>query len=199
MVQAARSGRQNIAEGSKAAATSAKSEALLTNVAKASLEELLLDYEDFLRHRKLPQWNKNDNLACQVRTLAKFANEDPQEHYKVYKPWIEHQSPEIAANTMICLIHQADFLLEKQLNRISEKFRKEGGFGEKMLNVRLEEKGFPPRQQRTQRPQRETPSCPQCGSAMILRTAHKGTNAGNQFWGCSKYPNCKGTREVKNG
>jgi len=204
MVQAARSGRQNIAEGSQAAATSAKSEAFLTNVAKASLEELLLDYEDFLRQNRLRQWNKDDELACQVRSLAKFAKEDPTEHYKVYQPWIEHQSPEISANTMICLIHQADYLLDRQLKYMSEKFRKDGGFGEKMLNTRLKEKGYPPKSpsspssRRTQiTKNNNTPACPKCASTMVLRTAHKGVNAGNKFWGCSKYPDCKGTREFE--
>ena len=102
MVQAARSGRQNIAEGSQASGTSKKTELKLVGVARASLEELLLDYEDFLRQRGLPLWNKTHPSAQVVRRLAY----DKNRSYMTYRPYIEKASPEISANTIICLIHQ---------------------------------------------------------------------------------------------
>ena len=119
MVQAARSGRQNIAEGSRAAATSSQTELRLVNVARASLEELLLDYEDYLRHRRLPQWAPESPEAGEVRAVPQAFRSDPT-----------------------------------------------------------------------------PPTCPQCGSLMALRTAKAGQNAGSQFWGCTHYPDCKGTARV---
>jgi len=118
MVQAARSGRQNIAEGSRAAATSSQTELRLLNVARASLEELLLDYEDFLRHRRLPQWTADSPEASAVRGVPREFKNNPSAH--------------------------------------------------------------------------KIPSCPSCGGQMTLRTAKTGKNAGNSFWGCTHYPDCKG-------
>src|SRR5258707_10397476 len=99
MVQAARSGRQNIAEGSQASGTSRKFELKLVGVARASLEELLLDYEDFLRQRALALWGKDHATAKAVRRLAYEKNRT----YLTYKPYVENLSPEIAANSVICL------------------------------------------------------------------------------------------------
>jgi len=126
MVQAARSGVQNIAEGSLAAATSKKTELKLTNVARASLGELLLDYEDYLRQRKLHQWKKDDQESIRVRSD------------RSYKPDWSDKSDEEFANTMICLVNQASFLLWKQLQRLEEDFKKDGGFTERLYNVRKE-------------------------------------------------------------
>src|SRR5882724_3509804 len=115
MVQAARSGRQNIAEGSRASATSSQTELRLVNVARASLDELLLDYEDFLRQRKLRTWAKNDLDALAVRANGRELDEtnptvrsdrtdrsDPVAHWKAYAQWLEQPSPEIMANTLVC-------------------------------------------------------------------------------------------------
>lgn len=124
MVQAARSGRQNIAEGSRASATSSQTELRLLNVARASQEELLLDYEDFPRHRHLRQWEPDSPEATVVR-------------------------------------------------RVPGDFRRQQA-------------------DRTD----HIPSCPLCGHAMVLRTARAGRHAGRQFWGCSTYPDCKGTAPV---
>lgn len=126
MVQAARSGRQNIAEGSRAAATSSQTELRLLNVARASLEELLLDYEDFLRHRRLPQWAPESAEALTIR-------------------------------------------------RMPQQFRKDRS----------------DQSDRTD-PTDQIPACPQCSKTTVLRTAKSGKNAGQQFWGCSDYPHCKG-------
>ena len=132
MVQAARSGRQNIAEGSQASATSKKTELKLVGVARASLEELLLDYEDFLRHRALALWDKNHPTAHVVRRLA-YAKDRT---YMTYRTYIEQASPEIAANTVICLIHQTNYLLDQQLRHLEKAFLEEGGFTERLYRER---------------------------------------------------------------
>src|ERR1041384_4532236 len=124
MVQAARSGRQNIAEGSQASGTSKKFELKLVGVARASLEELLLDYEDFLRQRGLSLWGKDHPTAKVVRRLAYEKNRS----YRIYQPYIETAPPETAANTVICLIHQTNYLLDQQLRQLEQAFIEDGGF-----------------------------------------------------------------------
>ncbi len=130
MVQAARSGRQNIAEGSRAAATSSQTELRLVNVARASLEELLLDYEDFLRHRHLSQWASNSLEASTVRSVPRRFKQNPTDP-----------------------TNQTDATVQ-------------------------------------------IPNCPKCGEPMALRTAKQGKKAGQQFWGCTGYPDCKSTIEI---
>ena len=132
MVQAARSGKQNIAEGSMASGTSKKFELRLVSVARASLEELLLDYQDFLRQRNLPLWEKNHPKAKKIRNLVYARNKS----YTTYKPYIESAPPEIAANTMLCLIHQTNFLLDQQLRQLEKQFLEQGGFTEKLYRAR---------------------------------------------------------------
>jgi restriction system protein len=132
MVQAARSGRQNIAEGSQASGTSKKFELKLVGVARASLEELLLDYEDFLRQRGLVLWGKDHATAQVVRRMAYEKNRT----YLTYKPYVESSSPEIAANTVICLIHQTNYLLDQQLRQLEKAFLQEGGFTERLYQAR---------------------------------------------------------------
>lgn len=132
MVQAARSGRQNIAEGSQASATSKKTELKLVGVARASLEELLLDYEDFLRQRQLNLWAKNHPVAQQVRRLVYEKNRT----YLTYRTYIEEGSAEVAANAMICLIHQTNYLLDQQLRYLERSFLREGGFTERLYRER---------------------------------------------------------------
>ncbi|MGD9323580.1 MAG: four helix bundle suffix domain-containing protein [Desulfobacterales bacterium] len=131
MVQAARSGKQNIAEGSMASGTSKKFELKLVGVARASLEELLLDYQDFLRQRKLPLWGKDHPKAQQIRKLAYASNRS----YRTYRTYIEN-CPETAANTLICLIHQTNFLLDQQLRNLEKQFLEQGGFTEKLYRAR---------------------------------------------------------------
>lgn len=132
MAQAARSGRQNIAEGSQASGTSKKFELKLVGVARASLEELLLDYEDFLRQRGLALWGKDHPTAQVVRRLAYEKNRT----YLTYRPYIETAPPEIAANTLICLIHQTNYLLDQQLRQLEQAFLQEGGFTERLYHAR---------------------------------------------------------------
>jgi four helix bundle suffix protein len=132
MVQAARSGRQNIAEGSQASGTSKKFELKLVSVARASLEELLLDYEDFLRQRGLGLWGKDYPTAQVVRQLAYERNRS----YMTYSSYIEKAAPEVAANTVICLIHQTNYLLDQQLRQLEGAFLHEGGFTERLYKAR---------------------------------------------------------------
>jgi four helix bundle suffix protein len=132
MVQAARSGKQNIAEGSMASGTSKKTELKLVGVARASLEELLLDFEDFLRQKGLEQWPKEHNLSKTVRKLAYAANRS----YTTYRTYIEKAPPEVAANTMICLIHQTNYLLDRLLGQLENAFHHEGGFTERLYQAR---------------------------------------------------------------
>lgn len=138
MVQAARSGRQNVAEGSQASGTSKKTELKLVGVARASLEELLLDYEDFLRHRGLGLWGKNHPTAQVVRRLAYEKNRT----YMTYRTYIEESSPEIAANTVICLIHQTNYLLDQQLRNLEKTFLEEGGFTERLYRERKKNRSY---------------------------------------------------------
>ena len=132
MVEAARSGRQNIAEGSQASGTSKKFELKLVGVAGASLEELLLDYEDFLRQRGFDLWGKDHPTAQVVRRLAYDENRSDS----TYRSYIEKALPEVAANTAICLIHQTNYLLDQQLRQLEKAFLKEGGFTERLYKAR---------------------------------------------------------------
>lgn len=141
MVQAARSGRQNIAEGSMASATSKKTELKLTGVAKASLEELLLDYEDFLRQRGLRQWEKDSPEALAVRRKylgpGQSDMSDMSDLSDNPDPYgLATATPEVAANTLLCLINQACYLLKRQLENLEQAFIEEGGFTEKLYRVR---------------------------------------------------------------
>lgn len=189
MVQAARSGRQNIAEGSMASATSKKTELKLTNVAKASLEELLLDYEDFLRQRRLRQWPKDSTEALHVRHRYGEPEAASLDSYDPYG--IAAATPEVAANTLICLINQATYLLRRQIANQGQDFVEHGGFTERLYRVRSD--------YRSQQADNSTPApdCPNCGKPMILRTVRKGSRAGQTFWGCSAYPDCTGTRPAE--
>jgi four helix bundle suffix protein len=145
MVQAARSGRQNIAEGSRASATSSQTELRLVNVARASLDELLLDYEDFLRQRGLPVWSKDDPEARKVRAVGARRTDqsdptDSADHRKSYSHWLEHSDPAVVANALICLIHQANYLLDRQIHGLERQFVEEGGYSERLAAARLEKR-----------------------------------------------------------
>ncbi|CAG1007642.1 hypothetical protein PHYC_03459 [Phycisphaerales bacterium] len=176
MIQAARSGKQNIAEGSKAGLTSRESEIRLTNVARASLEELLIDFGDFLRLRDLALWDKDSKQARFVRDLSRQlqadgrdarngsnARKNPHSSHSSHSSHPSHRSPEQAralfiefakakppeavANIAICLIHQANYLLDQQLRRLEADFLKKGGLREAMTQARLKSRagrGGPP-------------------------------------------------------
>lgn len=136
MVQAARSGKQNIAEGSMVSGTSKKLELKLVGVARASLEELLVDYQDFLRQHGLLLWTKDQPMAQAIRKLAFLTNRS----YTTYMTYIEEDLAEVAANTIICLIHQTNYLLDRQLRQLEKQFLKNGGFTERLYNARQAKK-----------------------------------------------------------
>lgn len=214
MLQAARSGRQNIAEGSRAAATSSQTELRLVNVARASLEELLLDYEDFLCHRRLPQWAPAAPQAMAVRAIGRrqaLEKTDPTDptdpsdqaptrvaddrRYARYARWLESPEPATRANALICLIHQANTLLDRQIEALECQFVEGGGYSEQLAAARIaarERRRHRPAPPDGTAPADRIPDCPDCGKAMALRTARQGQNAGHQFWGCTAYPDCKG-------
>lgn len=133
MVQAARSGKQNIAEGCMASGTSKKTELRLIGVARASLEELLLDFQDYLRQKGITLWGKNHSKAREVRSLCYRKNRS----YTTYRPYIE-SPPEIVANAAVCIIHQTNYLLDQQLRTLEKAFLKEGGFTEKLYRARTQ-------------------------------------------------------------
>ena len=183
MEQSARSGKQNIVEGSLASATSKQSEIHLTNVARASQGELLEDYLDFLRLKGKPEWPKNDPRMLELRALATEGAT-----YETYRPYIESADPEIVGNVMVCLCRQVCYLLDQQIRELEQAFLQEGGLRERMTRARLEARGDP------QPPASDLPECPKCGKPMRRRTARQGPRAGQAFWGCSAYPDCRGTR-----
>lgn len=137
MVQAARSGKQNIIEGSQASGPSREMELKLTNVARASLEELLADYRDYLRVREHPLWDKESKEALFVRKLGARKGTS----YESYRTYFETRPAEIVANILICLIHQTNYLLDQQLRQLEQAFVQEGGLRERMTRTRLAQRG----------------------------------------------------------
>lgn len=136
MKQAARSGKTNIAEGSMASGTSKEIELKLTNIARASLEELSLDYKDYLRTNKLKLWDKNSRYVARLRELNKI----PNATYDTFKKGIEHPDPEICANVMIGLIKVVNYLLDQQLKTLEKDFINEGGLRERMMQARIRQR-----------------------------------------------------------
>jgi four helix bundle suffix protein len=132
MVQAARSGKQNIVEGSVASGTSRKTELKLVGIARASLEELLQDCLDFLRQRKLAEWDKDDPRKRRIRALAHVTDKT----YGTYAELIENGTPEVAANTLIVLVNQTNYLLDQQLRHLDRRFLDEGGVTERLYRLR---------------------------------------------------------------
>lgn len=145
MVQAARSGKQNILEASQASGTSKETEIKLVNVARASLEELLEDYRDFLRTRGAPLWEKTSREALFVRKIGSRRDGS----YESYRLYIDSRPPEIVANILICVIHQTNYLPDQQLRSLEKAFLAEGGLRERMTRARLEARSNPDDQGRT--------------------------------------------------
>ncbi len=201
MVQAARSGVRNISEASGAAATSRRTEMKLTNVARASLlDELVRDYESFLVQNGLRVWQKDSREARAMR--GRLA----QDHAPAMPPapgggvrlaglaglsdFISQARPEFAANAMLCAVHQASYLLGRQLQSQGRTFLEKGGFSEALYAARIQA-----RQAQTE----PIPLCPACGQSMVHRCARTGPKASQPFWGCSTYPGCRTTRPIQPG
>lgn len=136
MVQAARSGKQNIVEASMASGTSKETEIKLTNVARASFEELLTDYRDFLRTRGATEWPKNHPYVKRLQEL----NRTPDANYDTFRKAVEHPDPAIRANAIIGLIKVTNYLLDQQLKRLEKDFVEQGGLRERMTRARLAER-----------------------------------------------------------
>jgi four helix bundle suffix protein len=133
MVQAARSGKQNIIEGSQASGTSKQSEIFLTGVARASQQELLEDYRDFMRHRCIEEWKADHPHARRLRQLNRASGAN----YETFKKGIEHRDPAICANVIAGLIKVTNYLLDRQIERLEQDFLRDGGLRERMTRSRL--------------------------------------------------------------
>jgi len=142
MIQSARSCKQNILEGSKAATTSKETEIKLTNVGRASLEELLADFRDYLRVRDLTIWEKDSKEALFVRDMGRRT---PQT-FELYRKFVETRPAEVVANIAICLIHQTNYLLDQQLKTLEKEFVEQGGLRERMTKARLNYRNQRPNQ-----------------------------------------------------
>jgi four helix bundle suffix protein len=200
MTQAARSGRQNIVEGSERAATSKETEMKLTDVARASLGELRGDYEIWLLQKGLAPWPTSSEEAQAVfelrldpPQLGKDVAHDSCTHIltqqRKFERWLDHEDDTVAANALLILISRTINMLNHQLQSQGESFVKAGGFRERMTACRLEERG-------KQEPEERVPACPLCGKPMRSRAVRSGPKEGQAFWGCTGYPACKGTREM---
>ena len=204
MVQAARSGVRNISEGSGAAATSRKSEMKLTNVARASLsDELAKDYKSFLIQGGLRVWHKDAPEARAMRERLKHdvaPNLPPAPEGKArltglagLSEFMAKAEPELAANAMLCAVNQAAYLLRRQIESQSRDFIEHGGFTERLYASRVQARDA---KKADGADKGKTPACPLCGKGMRRRTARQGPHEGQSFWGCSGYPECKGTRAI---
>lgn len=197
MVQAARSIKQNIAEGSCAANMSTQSEMLLTNVGKSSQQELLLDYEDYIITRGLNQWILGDERLENVRSNLK-KRMTREFMIEKAKGWDD----ETLANVAITLIHQCDKMLAGLLEHQKLQFLQNGGINEQMTKARIDARNQsaqnPQSSQNAQNSQssQNVPNCPKCGKPMLKRSQKKGQRQGREFWGCSDYPNCDGLRPI---
>jgi len=193
MTQAARSGRQNIIEGSERAATSKDTEMKLTDVARASLSELRGDYEIMILDRNQLPWSVHSPEAKAVNAISldtpsfkddmvRESAKHALEQRKKYARWLDAHDVVVVANAMLIIIGRAMKMLKHQIKTQGKTFEKTGGFHERLTAKRIEtrEKDRPP-----------SPECPLCGKPMRQRNSARGP-----FWGCSAFPECKGTRPV---
>jgi len=202
MIGAARSGRQNIIEGSERSATSKETEIKLTDVARASLAELLGDYEIYLAEKAALPWGRDDHDRQKFASLMlpEFHHGDDSLHnyWKYYQdirpafaPWFDHQNSTMAANAMIVLIQRTMAMLSSQIRHQGGVFLNNGGFRERMYQCRSNIR------EENHAADKNAPNCPDCSKPMRRRSAQKGTHAGSAFWGCSAYPECKGIRKIE--
>ena len=191
MTQAARSGRQNIIEGSERSATSKDTEMKLTDVARASLSELRGDYEIWILDREQVPWSVHTPEARAINAISldpapfhdDMVHESAKhalEQRKKYARWLDSDDDVVVANAMLIIIGRAMNMLNRQIEAQGAAFEKGGGFSERLTTVRVEARASA---------QGPAPVCPQCGQAMRRRKSARG-----EFWGCVGYPACKGTR-----
>lgn len=201
MVMAARCGVANIAEGSARHSTSIETEMRLLDVARASFDELQGDIFNFLLRKKADVWaigDTNREAIWQMRLdVPQYGNSylhDAAKHILTQKSkfdhWIDNENPEIAANGLLVLCLRENKMLQSQIRSQLESFRQTGGFSENMTAERLEAR-------KIQVSAEGSPKCPLCGKTMLKRMQKRGQMQGREFWGCSDYPRCNGTRPVK--
>lgn len=198
MTQAARSGRQNIIEGSERSSTSKDTEMKLTDVARASLSELRGDYEIFVLDRGELPWSMTSEQAIAINAIsldeAMFIRDvvnESAKHAKLqrkkYAQWLDSNDPIVVANAMLIIIGRALNMLKRQITAQIQAFEETGGFQERLTSMRKER-----RAQLQQTP--DAPICSMCGQQMYYRTSARGS-----FWGCSGFPACRYTRNIEAG
>lgn len=200
MTQAARSVTANIAEGNSRHSTSKETEMKLTDVARASLSELANDYINWLlRHEQIP-WsvNSEEHRAVSYLPLDRPTYKDDVQHQSSlhilkqkhkFDEWLCSKNSFKEANCLLILCNRLIMMLGKQIANQLETFKREGGFTEGLTAERLAYRT-------EQSAQANAPSCPKCGKPMLKRMAKKGINSGKEFWSCSGYPECNGTRRA---
>lgn len=239
MLQSVRSCRHALAEAGRSGQRSVEAELDGFRYARQCLEELLLDFEDYLRHRRLPQWTLESSEVTAIRNVArkpKDGNSSPstptgtsssrsseisdltdQQRWGLYAGWLEHNDPSVRVNALICLIHQAGFLLDQRISTLESgggRRRQELGESDDVArdgdgrsgpgNINepvsmLVPNSSPDRAtsvaviESVVAPSVIAPVCPKCGKPMALRTAKQGRQAGQNFWGCTGYPDCRET------
>ena len=200
MTQAARSVTANIAEGNSRHSTSKETEMKLTDVARASLSELANDYINWLlRHEQIP-WSvkSEEHHAVSYLALDRPTYKDDVQHLSSlhilkqkhkFDQWLRSKNSFEEANCLLVLCNRLIMMLGKQIANQLETFKREGGFTEGLTAERLA--------YRTEQSlQANAPACPKCGKPMLKRMAKKGINSGKEFWSCSGYPECNGTRSA---
>ncbi len=244
MLQVARDCRHSLADAGRSLMQSSEVELDGTRYARRCLEELLLDYEDYLRHRRLPQWTLDSAELNSIRNVARRPKDNSapnasagttdmsalsdHQRWSLYAGWLEHSDPAVRANAAICLIHQASFLLDQRIATLdgSAPDRARGHNGETtevpaivgqplsyaqshnasvsappVMTPSSSVQSPSPSQATAVVPDASTssvtgPRCPKCGQQMALRTAKQGRKAGQNFWGCTGYPDCKETARL---
>lgn len=201
MTQAARSGVANIAEGTSRHATSRETEMKLTDVARASLAELGNDYLNWLLQHEQTPWSNKDKEYLQVSRILFDKPEYSDDvlyqsalHILAQKhkfdTWLNSNDSIVAARCLLVLCERLTIMLRKQIENQLDVFTEEGGFTEALTTERLNHR-------KQESIQEDAPLCPKCGKPMIKRMAKKGTNSGKEFWSCSGYPECNGTRKIE--
>lgn len=200
MTQAARSASANIAEGNSRHSTSRETEMKLTDVARASLAELANDYQNWIMLHESTPWSK---LSPEYTEVNRIQLDHPtykddilhQSSFHIlaqkhkFDAWLKCDDSLQAANCLLIMCNRLIMMLRRQIEHLLESFKEEGGFTEGLTAERLA--------YRTQQSvAKNAPSCPLCGKPMIKRVAKKGINSGKEFWSCTNYPNCNGTRKI---
>ena len=201
MTQAARSGVANIAEGTSRHATSRETEMKLTDVARASLAELGNDYLNWLLQNDKAPWSNKDKEYLQVSRIQFDMPEYSDDvlyqsalHILAQKhkfdTWLNSDDSIVAARCLLVLCERLTIMLRKQIENQLDVFTEEGGFTEALTAERLNHR-------KQESISEDAPVCPKCGKPMIKRMAKKGVNSGQEFWSCSGYPDCNGTRKME--